>query len=84
MTTIIDREAIVEIINDTSADELLSCIKESFISYSNGMAVVPPVGTLSFQSPPGDLHIKYGYVKGASNFVIKIASGFYNNPALGL
>ena len=37
-----------------------------------------------FEDPPGDAHIKYGYIKGGESFVIKVASGFYNNPQLGL
>jgi len=45
---------------------------------------VPPVGELVFEDPPGDVHIKYGYIKNDDYFVIKIASGFYGNVALGL
>ena len=40
--------------------DLLSEIESGFAAYSSGLAVVPPVGELSFQSPPGDVHIKYG------------------------
>ncbi len=54
------------------------------MAYSRGEVVVPPVGELCFDHPPGDTHIKYGHIKGTDHFVIKIASGFYNNPALGL
>ena len=32
----------------------------------------------------GEVHIKYGFVKEEEYYVIKIASGFYGNPALGL
>ncbi|THB72446.1 MAG: ornithine cyclodeaminase family protein [Desulfobacteraceae bacterium] len=59
-------------------------IEQGFIQYSKGNVVVPPVGELTFEDPPGDTHIKYGYVKNDDTYVIKIASGFYNNPALGL
>ena len=59
-------------------------IKEGFVAYSKGEVVVPPVGELSFELPPGDTHIKYGYIKNDDCFVIKIASGFYQNPQLGL
>jgi ornithine cyclodeaminase len=45
---------------------------------------VPPVGELRFQDPPGDVHIKYGYVPGEEYYVIKIASGFYRNPEVNL
>lgn len=59
-------------------------IKKGFIAYSKGEVVVPPVGELSFELPPGDTHIKYGYIKNDRSFVVKIASGFYQNPQLGL
>ena len=59
--------------------DLLSEIESGFAAYSSGLVVVPPVGELSFQSPPGDVHIKYGYIKEDDVYVIKIASGFYEN-----
>lgn len=64
--------------------DLLPAIEEGFVAYSAGKAVVPPVGELTFAEPPGEVHIKYGYLKGEQYYVIKIASGFYENPALGL
>jgi len=54
-------------------------MRNAFIEYSNGNAVIPPVGELIMQKPPGEVHIKYGYIKGGSHYVIKIASGFPNN-----
>ncbi len=54
-------------------------IEEGFIAYSGGKVVVPPVGELLFKDPPGDVHIKYGYIIGDDYYVIKIASGFYPN-----
>jgi ornithine cyclodeaminase len=62
----------------------LPLIEEGFVAYSQGRVVVPPVGELVFDHPPGDVHIKYGYIKGDDHYVIKIASGFYDNPKVGL
>ena len=67
----------------TSMD-IIPSIEASFVAYSEGRAVVPPVGELLFKDPPGDVHIKYGYLIGDDVYVIKIASGFYHNPALNL
>lgn len=64
--------------------DLISLIEAAFVSYSKGKAVVPPVGELIFHDPPGDVHIKYGYLDGDDYYVIKIASGFYENPKLDL
>tara|TARA_B100001750_G_scaffold43730_1_gene31937 strand:- start:10152 stop:11108 length:957 start_codon:yes stop_codon:yes gene_type:complete len=63
--------------------DLFPLIKDGFKAYSSGRTVVPPVGELIFDDPPGDVHIKYGYIKGDDYFVIKIASGFYENSELG-
>lgn len=59
-------------------------IESGFVLYSEGKAVVPPVGELVFRDPPGDVHIKYGYLKGDQRYLIKVASGFYHNSRLGL
>mgnify|MGYP001207273230 FL=1 len=64
--------------------DLIKPIEKGFIEYSNGNSVVPPVGELIFNDPPGDVHIKYGYIKTDENYVIKIASGFPKNKLLGL
>ena len=59
-------------------------IERGFSAYSNGEVVVPPVGELNFDMPPGDVHIKYGYIKNDNVYVIKIASGFTRNSDHGL
>jgi ornithine cyclodeaminase len=64
--------------------DLMSEIEEGFIAYSQGRAVVPPVGELILRDPPGEVHIKYGYLTGDDYYVIKIASGFFENYKLGL
>ena len=71
-----------EIKNIVSSLDLISVIEQGFVAYSSGQAVVPPVGELLLDK--GDVHIKYGYLKDDEFYVIKIASGFYANPALGL
>lgn len=62
--------------------DLIPAIEEGFARYSAGRAVVPPVGELLLDK--GEVHIKYGYLKGDDYYVIKIASGFYDNPSIGL
>ena len=62
----------------------LPLIEEGFVAYSQGRVVVPPIGEMIFDRPPGDVHIKYGYIRGDDHFVIKVASGFYDNPKIGL
>lgn len=81
MSTIITLKEIKSILTHI---DVIGAMEEGFIQYSNGNTVVPPVGELLFDDPPGDVHIKYGYIKGDDYYVIKIASGFYNNPKLGI
>jgi len=64
--------------------DVVGAIEEGFLAYSRGLVVVPPVAEMIFEDPPGDVHIKYGFIKGDDVYVIKIASGFYRNPSLGL
>jgi ornithine cyclodeaminase len=55
-------------------------IEKGFIAYSQGKAEIPPVGEMIFKEPPGDVHIKYGYIVDDDYYVIKIASGFFESP----
>jgi len=64
--------------------DLIPLIEEGFVAYSKGQSVVPPVGELLFEKPPGETHIKYGYIKGQEYYAVKIASGFPDNASLGL
>lgn len=64
--------------------ELMEEIAQGFIDYTAGRTVVPPVGYLGFTEPAGDVHLKYGYVKGGNVFVIKVAAGFPENSLQGL
>ena len=59
-------------------------MEPAFRAFSAGQAVVPTPGELLFENPTGDVHIKYGYIDGGAHYVVKIASGFYENPARGL
>ena len=59
--------------------DMNDAMREAFIEYSKGNAVIPPVGELIMHQPPGEVHIKYGYIKGGNYYVIKIASGFPHN-----
>jgi ornithine cyclodeaminase len=64
--------------------QLIRKIETGFVLYSEGHAKVPPVGFLHFDEPPGDVHIKYGYLTGDEYYVLKVASAFYKNSELNL
>ena len=80
-TRIMSWESISEALESV---DVVAEMERAFVAYSAGKCVIPPVGELSFAEPRGDVHIKYGYVHDEEFYVVKIASGFYGNPALGL
>lgn len=65
-------------------DSALAAVEAAYIAASDGRAVMPPVGYLAFPDKDGDCHIKYGHIAGDPAFVVKVAAGFYGNPAIGL
>ena len=77
----LEKSEIKHLLNDV---DLVSPIREGFIQYSKGKCVIPPVGELLFNNPPGDVHIKYGYITDEKYYVIKIASGFPKNEKLNI
>ena len=81
MTTVLKLDEIKRLID---IPQLIREIETGFVLYSEDQVVVPPVGFLHFDQPPGDVHIKYGFVKGDDYYVLKMASGFYNNAELDL
>lgn len=64
--------------------DLIAAMEDGFVAYSRGRSVVPPVGELLLDEAPGEVHIKYGYIRGDEFYVVKIASGFFDNPKRGL
>jgi ornithine cyclodeaminase len=81
VTTVLKLDEIKRLIE---TPRLIREIEAGFVLYSGGHVVVPPVGFLHFDQPPGDVHIKYGFVTGDDIYVLKMASGFYDNPELDL
>lgn len=75
---------ILGVLENMDVRDIVDSIEEGFVAYSLGKVTVPPVGELLFKDPPGDVHIKYGCIVGDDYYVIKIASGFYENPRLDL
>ena len=75
-------KAIEEVIGSIDLQKEMA---QGFSEYSRGDCVIPPVGELILDDePPGEVHIKYGYVRGGRHYVVKIASGFPQNQSLGL
>ena len=84
MPVILNLSQIKEILGGIDVREIIREIEDGFVAYSQGRVEVPPVGELIFDEPRGDVHIKYGYIHKDDYYVIKIASGFYDNTRIGL
>lgn len=65
-------------------DLVIASVRAGLIAHAGGEIISPPPGHLGFIDPPGDCHIKFGRSRTEPIFVIKVATGFYNNPARGL
>ncbi len=63
---------------------VIEAVESSFAVYSSGQAVLPGVINLDLPEFQGEVHVKAAYIKGEEYYVIKVASGFYQNPGLGL
>ncbi len=64
--------------------QVLAAVRQALIWQAEGKVQSPLPGQLLFKEPHGDCHIKYGHVAGSATFAIKVATGFYGNPARGL
>ncbi|HZZ34690.1 MAG TPA: hypothetical protein VFE03_03130 [Caulobacteraceae bacterium] len=62
----------------------VAAMEAAFVAYSQGRTQMAAIGELVFESPPGDAHIKSGHIAGDEVFVVKVATGFYDNPKRGL
>jgi ornithine cyclodeaminase len=51
MTTVYSRRQIEQVIRPK---QVIAAMERAFVAYSNGEAVIPPVGQLDFEDPPGD------------------------------
>lgn len=65
-------------------EDAIAAVEEGFKALNSDRAVVPFPVALNVPDGNGDVHIKPGYIKGTPSYTVKIASGFYDNPARGL
>ncbi|MBS0419906.1 MAG: ornithine cyclodeaminase family protein [Proteobacteria bacterium] len=65
-------------------DEAIAAVEQGFAAHAAGQVRLPPVGYLPFSRPHGDCHVKFGHINEDEVFVIKVATGFYDNPRRGL
>ena len=73
-----------EILKALKDIDVVDVIAQGFKALSEEKVVIPPIGEMLFPDVDGELHIKYGAIKGDEDFVVKMATGFFQNPSMGL
>ena len=82
MTLILNSAEIKECVQFNA--ELIPIIENAFKSLSLGKTVMPPILRLDIEKFHGESDVKVAYIEGLDSFAVKVASGFFNNPKLGL
>jgi ornithine cyclodeaminase len=75
---------LAEIENVLGRIDAVAAMERAFAAYSRGEILVPPVAELLFDDPPGEMHVKFGAIRGDDVFVVKLATGFPRNGMVGL
>lgn len=65
-------------------NDMLRVVRDACIQHVRHNIISAESGELMFQEPPGDCHVRLGYLRGGETFVVKLAMGFYENPSRGL
>jgi ornithine cyclodeaminase len=73
-----------EIESVITIEDAIEAVSDGFKAYNSDRTVIPFPVALQVPDHNGDIHIKPGYIKGYDTYTVKIASGFYDNPKLGL
>ena len=82
MTIILNSEDIKKCIQLNKG--LIPIIEEAFKSLALGKTVMPPILRLDIEKYHGESDVKTAYIDGLDSYAIKVASGFFNNPKLGI
>ena len=64
--------------------DALEAVQNAFTWLADGKAVMPPIMHIEVAENNGDVDIKSAFVKDLDSFAVKLGSGFFNNPQLGL
>jgi ornithine cyclodeaminase len=64
--------------------DAVDAVRAAFVSLAEGRVTMPAPSEMYFEEARGDIHVKGAFLHGAPYFSYKAASGFYDNPRLGL
>jgi ectoine utilization protein EutC len=66
------------------SEDAIDAVARAFARLAEGKVSLPPIIRVDVPRSRGEVDIKTAYVEGLEQFAIKVASGFFDNPAIGL
>ncbi|MBZ9766944.1 MULTISPECIES: cyclodeaminase [unclassified Mesorhizobium] len=64
--------------------DAVACVEDAFRALATLPVAMPPILRLDIHEHRGEVDVKSAYVPGIDGFAVKISSGFFDNPTLGL
>jgi ornithine cyclodeaminase len=65
-------------------EDALAAVERAFAALARGEVTQPAPMGFDFPEVDGEVHVKGAHLRGAAVFAVKVASGFYRNPARSL
>jgi ornithine cyclodeaminase len=81
MTILTEKELRTIVTLDLDA---VACVESAFRALATLPVAMPPILRLDIHEHRGEVDVKSAYVPGIDGFAVKISSGFFDNPKLGL
>lgn len=81
MTILTEKELRTIVTLDLDA---VACVENAFRALATLPVAMPPILRLDIHEHRGEVDVKSAYVPGIDGFAVKISSGFFDNPKLGL
>jgi ornithine cyclodeaminase len=64
--------------------DAIECVEQAFHALATRAVVMPPIMRLDIVEHNGEIDVKTAYIPGVNNLAIKISTGFFDNPKIGL
>ncbi len=62
----------------------IECVEQAFHALATKVVVMPPIMRLDIVEHNGEIDVKSAYIPGFESLAIKISTGFFDNPGIGL
>ncbi|MFD9270483.1 ornithine cyclodeaminase family protein [Streptomyces goshikiensis] len=84
MTTTLPVFDLAAIETAATPEIVLESVRDALIAHAEGRTTVPPPLHMDFPEAGGDCQVKAGWITDTADFTVKIATGFYSRPGLGM